>query len=59
MQAERHPVPSWIVVGAGTGGTSATIGRFIRYRGHPTRLCVVDPENSAFFPAYARAAATS
>ena len=54
MQAERHPVPSWIVVGAGTGGTSATIGRFIRYRGHPTRLCVVDPENSAFFPAYAQ-----
>ena len=53
MQAERHPVPTWIVVGAGTGGTSATLGRFIRYRGHPTRLCVVDPENSAFFPAYA------
>ena len=53
MRSERHPLPSWIVVGAGTGGTSATIGRFIRYRGHPTRLCVVDPENSAFFPAYA------
>lgn len=52
MQAERHPIPAWIVVGAGTGGTSATIGRFVRYRGHPTRLCVVDPENSAFFPAY-------
>jgi cysteine synthase A len=52
MGSERHPVPSWIVVGAGTGGTSATIGRFIRYRGHPTRLCVVDPENSAFFPAF-------
>ena len=49
---ERHPVPSWVVVGAGTGGTSATIGRYIRYRGHPTRLCVVDPENSAFYPAY-------
>jgi len=53
MEAERHPVPSWIVVGAGTGGTSATIGRFIRYRHHQTELCVVDPENSAFFPAYA------
>ena len=50
---ETHPVPEWIVVGAGTGGTSATIGRYIRYRRHPTRLCVVDPENSAFFPAYA------
>ena len=46
---ERHPIPTWVVVGAGTGGTSATIGRFIRYRRHDTRLCVVDPENSAFF----------
>jgi cysteine synthase A len=50
---ETHPIPEWVVVGAGTGGTSATIGRYIRYRRHPTRLCVVDPENSAFFPAYA------
>ncbi|OBF86732.1 lyase [Mycobacterium sp. 852002-51163_SCH5372311] len=52
MRDETHPIPEWIVVGAGTGGTSATIGRYIRYRRHPTRLCVVDPENSAFFPAY-------
>ncbi|WP_275980050.1 PLP-dependent cysteine synthase family protein [Couchioplanes caeruleus] len=49
---ERHPVPAWIVVGAGTGGTSATIGRYARYRRFPTRLCVVDPEGSAFWPAY-------
>ena len=54
MREEQHPIPEWIVVGAGTGGTSATIGRFIRYRRHATRLCVVDPENSAFFPAYAQ-----
>ncbi len=53
MRDETHPVPDWIVVGAGTGGTSATIGRYIRYRRHATRLCVVDPENSAFYPAYA------
>ena len=32
----------------GTGGTSATIGRFIRYQQHQTKLCVVDPENSVF-----------
>ena len=32
LQLERHPVPRWIVVGAGTGGTSATIGRYVRYR---------------------------
>jgi cysteine synthase A len=54
MHDERHRIPDWIVVGAGTGGTSATIGRYIRYRRHATRLCVVDPENSAFFPAYAQ-----
>ncbi|MDF2974812.1 MAG: cysteine synthase, partial [Microvirga sp.] len=27
MAHEEHPIPSWIVVGAGTGGTSATLGR--------------------------------
>ena len=45
-------IPRWIVVGAGTGGTSATIGRYIRYRPelNPTCLCVVDPEGSAFLP---------
>ncbi|AQT82014.1 lyase [Mycolicibacterium litorale] len=54
MLDESHPIPTWIVVGAGTGGTSATIGRYIRYRRHETKLCVVDPENSAFFPSYAQ-----
>jgi len=49
MSLEPHPIPSWIVVGAGTGGTSATIGRFLRYQGHNTQLCVADPENSVFF----------
>jgi cysteine synthase A len=53
LARERHPVPGWIVVGAGTGGTSATIGRYVRYRRLATRLCVVDPENSAFFPGWA------
>ncbi len=48
MQHERHPVPRWIVVGAGTGGTSATIGRYLRYRRFPTRLCVPDPVGSVF-----------
>jgi len=49
MSLEPHPIPAWIVVGAGTGGTSATIGRYVRYRRHKTSLAVVDPENSAFF----------
>ncbi|PZQ61786.1 MAG: cysteine synthase [Sphingomonas taxi] len=48
MGEEEHPVPAWIVCGAGTGGTSATIGRFIRYRRHATRLCVADPVHSIF-----------
>jgi cysteine synthase A len=52
MARERHPVPRWVVVGAGTGGTSATIGRFVRYRGLASEVCVVDPENSAFLPAF-------
>jgi cysteine synthase len=52
MTMELHPVPAWIVVGAGTGGTSATIGRHVRYRRSPTRLCVVDPEHSIFFSAW-------
>ena len=51
LAQETHPIPRWIVVGAGTGGTSATIGRYIRYRPelNMTSLCVVDPERSAFF----------
>ncbi|MDQ1751096.1 MAG: cysteine synthase [Pseudonocardiales bacterium] len=52
MALERYPVPTWIVVGAGTGGTSATIGRYIRYRRLASRLCVVDVENSAFLPGW-------
>jgi cysteine synthase A len=48
MAREPHAVPSWIVCGAGTGGTSATIGRFARYHRHATRLCVADPDASVF-----------
>lgn len=52
LAGQTYPIPAWIVVGAGTGGTSATIGRYIRYQPklNSTRLCVVDPEGSAFFP---------
>ena len=52
MAGEVHPVPTWIVAGAGTGGTSATIGRYIRYRGFDSKLCVVDPANSVFYDYY-------
>jgi cysteine synthase A len=50
MALEPHPVPAWVVVGAGTGGTSATIGRYVRYRPGfaATRVAVADPEHSVF-----------
>ncbi len=48
MAKEPCPIPAWIVVGAGTGGTSATLGRYVRYRGLPTRLALADPEASVF-----------
>ncbi|MCW4464703.1 PLP-dependent cysteine synthase family protein [Glutamicibacter sp. MNS18] len=54
MSAERHSIPSWIVVSAGTGGTSATFGRYVRYRRHATRIAVADPENSAFYEGWRR-----
>ncbi|MEV6931725.1 pyridoxal-phosphate dependent enzyme [Dactylosporangium sp. NPDC051485] len=44
--------PVWAVVGAGTGTTSATLGRHLRYHGYPTQLAVVDPENSAYWPSW-------
>jgi cysteine synthase A len=49
LEREPQPVPDWIVTSAGTGGTSATIGRYIRYKQYDTRLCVADPDNSVFF----------
>ncbi|WP_344181967.1 PLP-dependent cysteine synthase family protein [Kribbella lupini] len=52
LALEQHPVPTWVVVGAGTGGTSATIGRYVRYQRHATSVAVVDPEGSAFFPGF-------
>ncbi len=48
MTHERFAVPRWIVVGAGTGGTSATIGRYVRFQRHETQLCVADPAGSVF-----------
>ena len=48
LEQETDPQPAWIVCGAGTGGTSATIGRYVRYRGLPTQLCVAEPTGGAF-----------
>jgi cysteine synthase A len=54
FQGEPCPLPDWIVMGAGTGGTSATIGRYLRYRQYSTRLCVADVEHSAFFDCFCK-----
>lgn len=52
MSKEPHPIPKWVVMSPGTGGTSATIGRYIRYQQVDTKLCVVDPEHSVFYDYY-------
>ncbi len=52
MKNEPHPIPRALVMSAGTGGTSATLGRYIRYKGYATELLVVDPENSVFYDSY-------
>lgn len=52
MEEEPFPVPSAIVMSAGTGGTSATLGRYILYKGFDTKLLVVDPENSVFYDSF-------
>ena len=52
MSSERFSVPYSIVMSAGTGGTSATIGRYIRYKGFESQLLVVDPDNSVFYESY-------
>ncbi|MCS2169782.1 PLP-dependent cysteine synthase family protein [Scandinavium sp. TWS1a] len=58
MQHEPNPVPAHIVMSAGTGGTSATIGRYIRCQGYDTQLTVVDPQNSVFMDYWQQCDAT-
>lgn len=52
MEQERFPLPRYLVMSAGTGGTSATLGRYIRYRRFTTELVIVDPDNSVFYESY-------
>jgi cysteine synthase len=60
MRLERHPTPSWLVASAGTGGTLATLGRYVRYQAgegaaallQTTQVCGVDAERSVFFGYY-------
>ena len=52
MGCEPHPEPRYVVCAAGTGGTSATLGRYVRYRRHATEIVVADPDHSVFFDYY-------
>lgn len=52
MQMEQHPTPTWLVSSAGTGGTVATLGRYVRYCTRSTRICAADAERSVFFDSY-------
>ncbi|WP_369959682.1 PLP-dependent cysteine synthase family protein [Pseudomonas benzenivorans] len=52
LRSERHPEPSWLVSSPGTGGTLATLGRYVRYRQHGTRVLCADAERSVFFDYY-------
>lgn len=57
MAEEPHPVPEWIVCSPGTGGTAATLGRYVSYRQHDTRILCADPEVSVFYDGYCAALA--
>lgn len=52
MRHERFPEPSWLVSSPGTGGTLATLGRYVRYRQLCTRVLCADAERSVFFDSY-------
>jgi cysteine synthase A len=52
LQREHHPEPAWLVSSPGTGGTLATLGRYVRYRQHHTRVLCADAERSVFFEHY-------
>ena len=52
LRREPHPVPAWLVCSAGTGGTLATLGRYVRYGRFATQVCGGDAEFSVFFAHY-------
>jgi cysteine synthase A len=41
-----------LISSPGTGGTTATLGRYVRYRQHCTRVLCADAERSVFFDFY-------
>jgi cysteine synthase A len=51
LAAELPDDLAWVVLGVGSGAGSRAVGRHLRE--YPTRVAVVDPENSAYFPGWA------
>ncbi|MFJ5920972.1 PLP-dependent cysteine synthase family protein [Kitasatospora sp. NPDC092948] len=43
------PKLSWFTMGAGTGGTGTSVARYARYNSKGLRVCVPDPDHSAYF----------
>lgn len=52
MKEQDYPEPEWFVCGLGTGGTATTVGRYLTYSQHKTKVCAVDPENSVFYDSF-------
>lgn len=52
LRFEKHPEPAWLISSPGTGGTTATLGRYVRYRQHTTRVLCADAQHSVFFDYY-------
>jgi len=52
LSHESYPNPHWIICGVGTGGTAATLSRYIHYNSSQTQVCVVDPEYSVYYDYY-------
>jgi cysteine synthase A len=52
MRSEQFPEPRWLVSSPGTGGTLATLGRYVRYRRHSTQVMCADAERSVFYDYY-------
>ncbi|MDM8349239.1 PLP-dependent cysteine synthase family protein [Pseudomonas sp. sp1636] len=52
LRSERYPEPAWLISSSGTGGTLATLGRYVGYRRHTTRVLCADAERSVFFDYY-------
>ena len=47
MKLERHSVPTWLVASAGTGGTLATLGRYVRYHAEPAQDTLQNPPQNS------------